>query len=95
LPYTIEELKAHIEKQFLRPENNWMNWGNHGAYKLKSWDDKNNSTWVWNIDHIKPHSNFKYTSMEDESFKKCWALENLRPYSAKQNIKDGNRRSND
>jgi hypothetical protein len=27
--------------------------------------------------------------MDDENFKKCWALENLRPYSAKQNIIDG------
>jgi len=30
--------------------------------------------------------------MEDENFKKCWALENLRPLSAKQNIIEGNRR---
>jgi hypothetical protein len=29
--------------------------------------------------------------MEDENFKKCWSLENLRPYSAKQNIIDGAR----
>lgn len=29
--------------------------------------------------------------MEDEEFKKCWALSNLRPYSAKQNIIDGAR----
>ena len=27
--------------------------------------------------------------MEDDNFKKCWALENLRPLSAKQNIVDG------
>lgn len=29
--------------------------------------------------------------MEDDNFKRCWALENLRPYSAKQNIIDGAR----
>lgn len=29
--------------------------------------------------------------MEDENFKKCWALSNLRPLSAKQNVLDGNR----
>jgi hypothetical protein len=27
--------------------------------------------------------------MEEESFKNCWKLNNLRPYSAKQNVLDG------
>jgi hypothetical protein len=27
--------------------------------------------------------------MADDNFKKCWSLENLRPYSAKQNQLDG------
>lgn len=27
--------------------------------------------------------------MNEENFKKCWALSNLRPYSAKQNLLDG------
>lgn len=40
-------------------------------------------------EHIIPHSTFQYLSMEDESFKKCWALENLRPLSAKINNFDG------
>lgn len=43
----------------------------------------------WQLDHIIPHSEFKYISVENEVFKKCWALENLRPYSAKQNLLDG------
>jgi len=30
--------------------------------------------------------------MEDENFKKCWSLDNLRPLSAKINILDGNKR---
>jgi len=30
--------------------------------------------------------------MENEAFKECWALTNLRPYSAKQNIIDGSTR---
>ena len=30
-----------------------------------------------------------YSSMEDLEFQKCWALENLRPLSAKQNQLDG------
>jgi len=85
LPYTIEELKTHIESQF----EPWMIWGNRGKYNKKTWDDNDPSTWKWQLDHIIPHSTFYYTSMEDDEFKKCWALENLRPYSAKQNILDG------
>lgn len=50
-----------------------------------------NMTWCKSC-CIVPHSKFKYTSMEDQSFQKCWALINLRPYSAKQNLLDGNRR---
>jgi hypothetical protein len=30
--------------------------------------------------------------MDDEEFKKCWSLDNLRPLSAKQNILDGTSR---
>lgn len=49
-----------------------MNWKNYGQ---------------WHIDHIKPDSHFKYNSIEDEEFKKCWALENLQPLWAKDNLK--------
>ena len=88
LPYTIEELKKHLESQF----EPWMTWNNWGKYYCDKWDDDDSSTWTWQIDHIIPHSTFKYVSMEDEEFKKCWSLNNLRPYSAKQNLLDGNRR---
>ena len=88
LPYTIEDLKLYLESKF----EWWMNWDNWGMYDVKTWNDNDPSTWKWNIDHIIPQSCFKYKSMEDEEFKRCWALENLRPYSAKQNILDGNRR---
>lgn len=85
LPYTIAELKLHLESQF----EPWMNWFNWGVYKVDEWDDNNQLTWKWNIDHIIPQSKLQYTSMSDDNFKKCWSLCNLRPYSAKQNILDG------
>lgn len=85
LSYSIKELREHLESLF----EPWMNWDNWGKYDAKIWDDNDPSTWKWQIDHIIPKSMFKYTSMEDEEFKKCWALENLRPYSAKQNFLDG------
>ena len=85
LSYSVQELKLYLESLF----EPWMNWSNYGKYDTNLWDDNNISTWTWQIDHIIPHSNFYYLSMTDENFKKCWALENLRPYSAKQNLLDG------
>lgn len=88
LPFSMQELREHLEKQF----EPWMNWQNYGVYRIDTWDNNDSSTWFWNIDHIIPHSTFKYTSMEDQSFKDCWSLSNLRPLSAKQNLIDGNRK---
>lgn len=85
LSYSIQELKNYLEQQF----ESWMSWSNHGIYNSKTWNDNDQSTWTWNIDHIIPQSELQYTSMKDENFHKCWALENLRPYSSKQNIIDG------
>lgn len=89
LSYSMLELKQHLENLF----ESWMNWQNHGIYKIEAWNDKDKSTWTWQIDHVIPQSQFKYTSMEDNEFKKCWALNNLRPLSSKQNVIDGNRRN--
>lgn len=87
LPYTMLELKNNLESKF----ESWMTWDNYGSYHISSWDDSDSSTWKWNIDHIIPQSRLLYTSMEDDNFKKCWALDNLRPLSAKQNLLDGNK----
>lgn len=85
LPYSFQELKAHLEKQF----ELWMTWSNHGPYNPNTWNDKDQSTWTWQIDHIIPQSKLLYTSMKDDNFTKCWAFDNLRPLSAKQNVIDG------
>lgn len=86
--YTFQQLKEHLEGQF----EWWMTWENQGKYSRKTWDDNDPTTWTWNLDHIIPHSSFNYEKMGDKEFKRCWALDNLRPYSAKQNIIDGDRR---
>lgn len=88
LSYTLQELKEHLEKQF----EYWMTWNNYGVYRTAIWDDNNPETWTWQLDHIIPHSRFNYSSVEDQTFKDCWALSNLRPYSSKQNLIDGNNR---
>jgi hypothetical protein len=85
LSYTFEELKQHIENQF----EWWMNWNNQGVYNSKVWDDLDPTTWTWQLDHITPQSDLPYITMEEDNFKKAWALDNLRPYSAKQNVLDG------
>lgn len=88
LPYAIEELKQHLESQF----EDWMTWDNWGVYQASKWDDNDLSTWKWQLDHIEPQSKFSYTSMDCDEFRKCWALSNLRPYSAKQNNQDRDRK---
>lgn len=88
LSYTIKELKIHLEKQF----EPWMSWNNYGIYRSLSWDDTDQSTWTWHIDHIIPQSDLFYISMTDDNFKKCWSLDNLRPLNAKQNVFDGSNR---
>lgn len=89
LDYTVQKLKEHLESLF----EPWMSWNNYGKYNALSWNDNDDTTWTWNIDHIIPQHDLPYTNMEDDNFKKCWALSNLRPYSAKQNILDGTRRT--
>ena len=54
-----------------------MTWRNYGSY--------------WWIDHIRPISSFRFDSYEDKDFKKCWALNNLCPLEAKENIRKGNK----
>lgn len=76
LPYTPEELKEHLESQF----EPWMSWENYGNKKGQ-----------WSIDHITPDSLFNYISVDDEEFKKCWSLDNLRPLNQIDNIKKGNK----
>ncbi len=85
LPYTIVQLKDHLESQF-KP---WMSWENWGIYDPSTWDDNDSATWTWQLDHIIPHSKFKYSSMEDDEFRRCWALSNLRPLASKRNIMEG------
>lgn len=40
----------------------------------------------WHIDHIIPVKVFNFSSMDDNEFKACWALSNLRPLWAKENL---------
>jgi len=53
-----------------------------------SWDNYGTE---WHIDHVVPRSWTPYASIEDDNFKKCWALSNLQPLWAKDNLSKGDR----
>ncbi len=77
--YTADELRARLEDQF----EPWMTWDNWGVI--------NDKRRTWNIDHIRPVSSFNITSAECEDFKQCWALTNLMPLDAFENVSKGNK----
>ena len=52
-----------------------MNWENMGK---------------WHIDHIIPISLWNFNSYNDREFKQCWALANLQPLWASENLFKGN-----
>lgn len=87
LPYTIQELKEHLEKQF----EPWMRWDNHGVFIKNNYIENDPATWTWHIDHIMPISSFYFKTIEDNDFQKCWALSNLRPFKSIDNIKKSNK----
>ena len=51
-----------------------MTWANYGA---------------WHIDHKIPITVFNFEKPEDFDFKRCWALKNLQPMWAKENMSKG------
>lgn len=53
-----------------------MTWSNYGK---------------WHIDHIIPVSAFSFDNPEQIDFKRCFALENLRPLWAKENLAKGSK----
>lgn len=55
-----------------------------------SWDNWGS---VWELDHIKPLSGFRYVTIADQLFKECWALGNLRPLLREENAAKGSRQA--
>lgn len=50
--------------------------------KGMSWDNYGE----WHVDHIVPVASFSFGSPDDDEFKACWSLTNLRPLWAKANM---------
>jgi hypothetical protein len=55
-----------------------MNWKNRGSY--------------WHLDHIRPLAQFNFSGPDDQDFKDAWALWNLRPLRAEDNLKKSDQR---
>ncbi len=79
--YTLQVLYDHIESLF----EDWMTWDNRGIY------DPNRRT--WHLDHIRPVASFTFNPYldpsEDPAFQECWALDNLQPLEAIENLRKG------
>lgn len=50
--------------------------------KGMSWDNYGD----WHVDHILPIASFSFSGPDDPEFRACWALTNLRPLWARDNI---------
>jgi len=72
--YTAEQLKIHLEKQFIYG----MTWEHFMKGEI-------------HIDHKIPVTAFNFETAEDIDFKKCWALSNLQPMWAKDNLTKQNK----
>lgn len=51
-----------------------MTWANYGA---------------WHIDHVVPRVAFTFASERDPGFRACWAISNLQPLWAADNLSKG------
>lgn len=44
---------------------------------------------LWHVDHIRPKSSFSYQAEDSQEFRNCWALVNLQPLWAEDNLRKG------
>jgi hypothetical protein len=68
---------AELKAHIERQFTGRMSWENYGE---------------WHVDHIVPVAAFGFQSAEDDSFKACWALSNLRPLWAEANRRKKSKR---
>ncbi len=79
LPYTMHELRAHLESLW----EPWMNWSNYGP--------SSSEVRTWQIDHIISQADLPYDDFSHLNFLKCWSLSNLRPLESSRNASEGRR----
>jgi len=79
--YTKEQFIENIESK-LAP---WMTWENNKRSTVPGEQ-------TWQLDHIIPRADFKYTKMSDPEFALCWALSNLNPLETQINLLKSNKK---
>ena len=69
---------ADLRRHLERQFTKGMTWENYGA--------------EWHVDHIVPRVSFRFKEATDVGFKACWALTNLRPLWAEDNLRKRDKR---
>lgn len=80
LGYTTDDLRLHLESLF-QPGMSWENYGSE-----------------WHIDHVIPKSWFRLETeagIDEYELKACWALANLQPLRADENLTKKDRHISD
>lgn len=67
-----------LKRHLERQFHEGMSWENYGT--------------IWHVDHIVPLASFKLETVDDAEFKAAFALTNLRPLWAEDNIEKRDRR---
>jgi len=91
-------LRQTLKHRGIKKTNQTFSLVGYNKYELKehlesqftdgmSWDNMDE----WHIDHIRPIASFNYDSTDHPDFKKCWALNNLQPMWAEDNIHKGDK----
>jgi hypothetical protein len=94
-------VKRNIKKH-LRDGKQSRNWSRALGYTMQELKThierqfKGRMSWrnmgKWHIDHIRPVVSFSFTSVDDKQFRDCYALSNLRPMWAVDNMIKGDTR---
>ncbi len=77
---------------------NWQKWVGYSVEQLvehienkflggMTWENRGE----WHVDHIIPISAFNFTAVSDIDFRRCWALSNLQPLWAEDNMSKGSK----
>lgn len=101
--HNLDQRMKHAMRQALRGRKEGRSWKTFVDYSL---DDlarhierqfSGRMSWAnmgrWHIDHVIPKAAFIYDSPEDEAFRACWALTNLRPLWKQANLKKSAKRT--
>jgi len=83
LPYTMYELKTHLQSLF-KPNMSWDNYGKwHIDHVIPLKAKKKDGAYYWN--------QVKLSNPKSDDFKKAWSLNNLQPLWAEENYRKHNK----